>query len=79
MNIPQRPALDGRRFIGVVIERGKTAGDADIAFESKTESSQYGLLRWHGVVQGAGLDSTLTMVRDGQAAGEKWVLAGEVS
>jgi hypothetical protein len=29
MNTPQRPALDGRRFTGVVLERGKTAGDAD--------------------------------------------------
>lgn len=109
MNTPQRPALDGRRFTGVVLERGKTAGDADtlifdngrfrstacdrydygdgayrcqqrdgdIIFDAVTESPKYGQLRWHGVVRGVRLDGTLTMVRDGQAAGEKWVLAGE--
>jgi hypothetical protein len=106
----QAHLLDGRRFDGVVIECGKTAGDADtlsfaggrfrssacdrygygdgpysatastgeIAFESETESPKYGKLRWHGVVRGARLDGTLTMVRDGVACGEKWVLAGEV-
>jgi hypothetical protein len=53
------------------------AGDG-IAFESETVSPKYGLLRWRGVVHGARLDGTLTMVRDGVAAGEKWILAGEV-
>lgn len=104
------PLLDGRRFVGVVLERGKTSGDADtlifeggrfrstacdrygygdgayrwlqrdgeLTFEAETESAQYGQLRWQGVVRGARLDGTLTMVRNGQAAGEKWVLAGEV-
>jgi hypothetical protein len=43
-------ALDGRRFEGVVLERGKTSGDAD----------------------------TLTMTRDGQPAGEQWLVTGEV-
>jgi len=104
-------SLDGRRFDGVVLERGKTAGDADtllfeqgrfrstacdrygygdgayrsverdgaIVFDAETESAQYGRLRWHGRVTGDRLDGTLTMVRgDGQAAGEKWVVAGEV-
>jgi len=103
-------ALDGRRFDGVVLERGKTAGDADtllfdsgrfrstgcdrygygdgpytatnspdgVAFEAQTESAQYGKLLWHGVVRGPRLDATLTMLRDGRAVGEKWVLAGQV-
>jgi hypothetical protein len=109
MAMTQAPSLDGRRFEGVVLERGKTSGDADtlifaqgrfrstacdrygygdgpyrasaagdgVAFEAETESAQYGKLRWHGVVHGARLDGTLTMVRNGQPAGEKWVLAGE--
>jgi hypothetical protein len=103
--------LDGRRFDGVVLERGKTAGDADtliferglfrstacdrygygdgpysaratddgVAFEAETESAQYGKLRWAGTVRGGKLDGTLTMVRDGKAAGEKWVVAGEIA
>jgi hypothetical protein len=102
--------LDGRRFEGVVLERGKTSGDADtlifdkglfrstacdrygygdgryrasragdgLAFEAETESAQYGKLRWAGTVHGEKLDGTLTMVRDGKPAGEKWVVAGEV-
>lgn len=102
--------LDGRRFDGIVLECGKTAGDADtisfegghfrssacdrygygdgaytaresadgIMFECITESPKYGQLRWHGVVHGARMDATLTMVRDGIACGEKWVLAGQV-
>jgi hypothetical protein len=101
--------LDGRRFEGIVLERGKTAGDADtlifeggrfrssacdrygygdgaytasayvgeIAFEAETESAKYGKLLWRGVVRDARLDGTLTMVRDGVAVGEKWILAGE--
>ena len=32
---------------------------------------------FEGVVRGARLDGTLTMLRDGSAVGEKWVLAGE--
>ena len=103
-------SLDGRRFDGVVLECGKTAGDADslifeggrfrstacdrygygdgayiataqgdkLAFEAETVSPKYGSLRWLGTVTGARLDGTLTMLRDGQSAGEKWVLAGEV-
>jgi hypothetical protein len=103
-------ALDGRRFDGVVLECGKTTGDADtlifdggrfrssacdrydygdgaytatvsageIAFESETESPKYGKLLWRGVVRGARMDATLTMVRDGVAVGEKWILAGQV-
>lgn len=106
-----RAALDGRNFDGIVLERGKTSGDADtlifkdgrfrstacdpygygegrytatqsgetISFEAETESPQYGKLLWKGVVRGPRLDGTMTMVRDGQAAGEKWVLAGEKS
>jgi len=102
--------LDGRRFDGIVLECGKTAGDADtlsfeggrfrssacdqygygdgaytarestggIVFESETESPKYGKLRWHGVVNGARMDATLTMMRDGVASGEKWILAGQV-
>jgi len=102
-------ALDGKQFHGIVLERGKTAGDADTlifengrfrstacdhwgygdgaytatsdngatVFAAETESAKYGKLRWHGTVRGARLDATLTMVRDGVEAGEKWVLAGE--
>ncbi len=102
--------LDGRRFEGIVLERGKTSGDADtliferglfrstacdrygygdgpysaraaddgLAFEAETESAQYGKLRWAGTVRGEKLDGTLTMVRDGKATGEKWVVAGEI-
>jgi hypothetical protein len=111
MTSSNSPSLDGRSFIGVVLECGKTAGDADtlifeggrfrstacdrygygdgayrsqardggIGFEAETESPQYGQLRWQGVVRGARMDATLTMMRDGQAAGEKWVLAGETA
>ena len=50
-----------------------------IAFEAETESAQYGKLLWKGVVRGPRLDGTMTMIRDGQATGEKWVLAGEKS
>ena len=103
--------LDGRRFEGVVLERGKTAGDADalifegglfrstacdrygygdgpysarttsegVTFEAETESAQYGKLRWAGTVRGEKLDGTLTTIRDGKAAGEKWVVAGEIA
>jgi hypothetical protein len=103
--------LDGRRFDGVVLEIGKTSGDADtlifhngrfqstacdrygygdgayttsasgdgLAFEAETESPKWGKLLWKGVVRGRKLDGTLTMVRDGQVAGEKWVVAGETS
>jgi len=104
-----RGALDGRNFDGIVLECGKTSGDADtltfkdgrfrssacdqygygdgvyrakqagdaVVFEAETESPKYGKLLWNGVVRGARLDGTMTMVRDGRAAGEKWVLAGE--
>jgi hypothetical protein len=107
----QGSALDGRNFDGVVLERGKTSGDADtlifndgrfrstacdqygyadgpytasvsgdtIAFKAETESPKYGKLLWKGVVRGQKLDGTLTMVRDGKAAGEKWVVAGETN
>ena len=106
----QSHPLDGRRFTGVVLECGKTAGDADtlsfeggrfrssacdrydygdgpytatvtageIAFESETESPKYGKLLWRGVVRGPRMDATLTMMRDGVAVGEKWILAGQV-
>ena len=102
-------ALDGRTFEGVVLEAGKTSGDADtlifakgmfrstacdryeygdgpyktsvagdaIAFEAETISPKYGKLLWKGVVRGHKLDGTMTMIRDGKAAGEKWVVAGE--
>ncbi|HEU5297354.1 MAG TPA: hypothetical protein VFU71_21430 [Burkholderiaceae bacterium] len=104
-----RDALDGRQFDGIVVECGKTSGDADslifqggrfrstacdryeygdgaytviaagdtLTFSAETESPKYGTLRWHGVVRGRRLDGTLTMVRDGQVLGEKWVIAGQ--
>jgi hypothetical protein len=107
----QTSALDGRNFDGVVLERGKTSGDADtlifndgrfrstacdqygysdgpyaasvsgdmIVFEAETESPKYGKLLWKGVVRGHKLDGTMTMVREGKAAGEKWVVAGETN
>ena len=107
--LAQAAVLDGRSFEGVVLERGKTSGDADtlifdkgrfrstacdrygyadgpystsvsgdsVAFEAETESPKYGKLLWKGVVRGHKLDGTMTMVRDGQATGEKWVVAGE--
>jgi hypothetical protein len=106
-----RAALDGRNFHGVVLECGKTSGDADtlifkggrfrstacdqygygdgpytatrsgdsVLFEAETESPKYGKLLWKGVVRGPRLDGTMTMVREGRAAGEKWILAGEKS
>jgi hypothetical protein len=109
--LPARAALDGRNFDGIVLECGKTSGDADtltfkdgrfrstacdqygygdgpytaarsgetVLFEAETESPKYGKLLWKGVVRGARLDGTMTMIRDGRAAGEKWVLAGEKS
>ena len=107
---PLDHALDGRRFGGVVLERGKTSGDADmltfeggrfrssacdrydygdgaytatvsegeIAFECETESPKFGKLLWRGLVRGPRMDATLTMMRDGVAVGEKWILAGQV-
>jgi len=106
---PGPVTLDGRSFHGIVLEAGKTEGDADtllfadgrfrstacdrygygdsaytarrdgdrIHFDAETESERWGRLRWHGTVTGRRLDGTLTMVRDGHPAGEKWVLAGE--
>jgi hypothetical protein len=105
----QRDLLEGRTFEGIVLECGKTAGDADtlifrngrfrstacdryeygdgpysvsmsgdaLTFTAETESPKYGKLRWHGIVRGRRLDGTLTMLRDGQVLGEKWVLAGQ--
>ena len=107
--LASRALLDGRNFDGIVLECGKTSGDADtlifkggrfrstacdqygygdgpytatrsgetVVFEAETESPKYGKLLWKGVVRGPRLDGTMTMVRDGRAAGEKWVLAGE--
>ena len=107
--LASRAVLDGRNFDGVILECGKTSGDADtlifkdgrfrstacdqcgygdgpytatrsgetVRFEAETESPKYGKLLWKGVVRGPRLDGTMTMVRDGRAAGEKWILAGE--
>ena len=101
--------LDGRSFHGIVLEAGKTEGDADtllfangrfrstacdrydygdgpytarcegesIHFDAETVSPRFGRLQWRGTITGARLDGTLTMLRDGTPAGEKWVLAGE--
>lgn len=108
---PATNPLDGRRFDGVVLERGKTSGDADtlifergrfrstacdrydygdapyaatvqgeaVSFTAETESPKYGKLLWRGVVNGERLDATFTMVRNGKPAGEKWVVAGEIT
>lgn len=48
-----------------------------LRFDAETESPRYGRLHWRGTVDGHRLDGTLTMLRDGQRVGEKWVLAGE--
>ena len=53
------------------------AAQDGLAFEAETESPQYGKLVWRGVVRGQRLDGTLTMMKDGKPAAEKWVLAGE--
>jgi hypothetical protein len=56
----------------------KTAAAGEgVAFEAETESPQYGKLVWKGVVRGTRLDGTLTMMKDGKPAAEKWVIAGE--
>ena len=102
-------ALDGRKFEGIFLERGKTSGDADTIvfqngrfrslacdqygysdasyritpagdgtrFEAETESAKYGKLVWRGVVRGAKLDATATMVRAGKSDIENWVVAAE--
>jgi len=54
-------------------------GQDGIAFECETESPQYGKLVWKGVVRGRRLDGTLTMMKDGKPAAEKWVIAGEAA
>lgn len=101
--------LDGRRFDGLFVERGKTSGDADtlifkdgrlrstacdrfgygdapykvttsgdvVEFEAETQSPRYGRLVWKGVVRNGKLDATATMLRDGKAPRENWVVAGE--
>jgi hypothetical protein len=106
----QGSPLEGRRFDGVFIQRGKTSGDADtltfqggrfrssacdrygyndapyravaqgdaIAFETETESPKYGKLVWRGVIRGDKLDATATMVREGKAPVENWIVAGAV-
>jgi hypothetical protein len=103
----QAGTLDGRRFEGVFLARGKTSGDADtllfqggrfrstacdrygysdapyrvvatgdaLSFEAETESPKYGKLVWRGVVRGDHLNATATMVKDGKAGTENWVVA----
>lgn len=103
----QSSPLDGRRFDGVFLARGKTSGDADtllfqggrfrstacdrygysdapyravpsgdgMSFEAETESPKYGKLVWRGVVRGEYLNATATMMRDGKASVENWVVA----
>ena len=76
--------FEGGRFRSTACDRygygdapySATEDGGAIVFEAETESAKYGKLRWHGVIRGARLDGTLTMVRDGVDAGEKWVLAG---
>jgi hypothetical protein len=54
-----------------------TFARGEIVFLAQTESPKYGKLRWRGTVRGSRLDGSLTMVREGVAVGEKWILAGE--
>ncbi|HEY2629299.1 MAG TPA: hypothetical protein VGI57_09225 [Usitatibacter sp.] len=56
--------------------RTSSAGDTT-RFEAVTESAKYGRLMWSGAVQAGKLDATVTMVRDGHANVENWVVAGE--
>lgn len=46
-----------------------------IRFEAQTESPKYGTLRWTGYVRGDKLDATATMLQDGKAPIENWVVA----
>lgn len=100
--------LDGMKFEGVFLERGKTSGDADtisfqngrfrssacdrygysdatykavpqgdaVAFEAETQSQKYGRLVWKGTVRAGKLDATATMLREGKAPVENWVVGG---
>ena len=106
---PLDHALDGKRFVGVVLERGESAlmpGHADVQERALPFVGVRCLRVWgrclhrHALrrddrfrvrdreravrqaaaqerVRGPRLDGTLTMVRDGQVAGEKLVLAGK--
>lgn len=56
--------------------RTSSAGDMT-RFEAVTESAKYGRLLWNGTVHGGKLDATVTMVREGHANIENWVVAGE--
>ena len=108
--VAQSTVLDGRRFEGVFLQRGKTSGDADtlsfkdgqfhsracdrygyskanyrtsaagdaITFEVETVSAKYGRLQWKGVVRSDKLDATATMLQDGKAPLEHWVVAASV-
>lgn len=83
---PDTLSFEGGRFRSSACDRydygdgayTATVSDGEIAFESETESPKYGKLLWRGVVRGPRMDATLTMVRDGVAVGEKWILAGQV-
>ena len=57
--------------------KAAAAAQDGFTFEAETESPQYGKLLWRGVVRGKRLDGTLTMLKDGKPAAEKWVIAGE--
>jgi hypothetical protein len=54
-----------------------TPAGEEIRFEAHTQNASGSRLLWRGVVRGARLDGTLTMLRNGSTVGEKWVLAGE--
>jgi hypothetical protein len=56
--------------------RTATAGGMT-RFEAETQSAKYGKLVWSGMVREGKLDATATMVRDGQANTENWVVAAE--
>jgi len=79
--------FDGGRFRSTACDRwgygdGAYTAQVDgdrVCFEAETESARYGRLHWHGTIAGRRLDGTLTMLRDGQRIGEKWVLAGEAA
>jgi len=81
---PDSLIFEGGRFRSTACDRYEygdgaytvAAADGALTFSAETVSPKYGTLRWHGVVRGKRLDGTLTMVRDGQVLGEKWVIAG---
>ncbi len=69
--------LEGLQTLSATSHSAARRDGDRIQFDAETERAQWGRLQWHGMMTGHRLDGTLTMVRDGATAGEKWVVAGE--